>query len=354
MKPLRILLANNTLSLLAGSETWIYTLATQLKEQGHSVECFSPDLGIISEELKKQKIPSHNNLSTSGVKPFSIVLEENQNFDYDVIIANHNHIVEYLRSQFPKTPIISTIHGVMHFLEDKGKKIMAPEHPALNSGVNQFVAVSEEVQELLKKEYNIDSLLIRNFIDVNRFDSKRPITPNKPAQFFINTNYAGSKDEEIEIIRKVARHYDAKLTAVGQNFSMALDLSRAMEDSDIVVGMGRSVLEGVAAGRLGIVHGRWGTGGVIHEGNIQELRHCNFSGRNSGGKLATPDELIAEIDKYYNQNTIDWGKKYIRQEHNAYFAAQLFVETARELLGQNIQAAGEVPIKKYRRASDAK
>lgn len=333
MKPLKILIGNNSLSMLAGSETWSRTLAIQLKKMGHVVEGFSPELGIISEQLEKEGIRCFNQISTSGVKPFSIVLEERHDFDYDVIIASHWHIIDFLRQEFPKTPIISTIHGIIHLLEDGIS--MAPEHPALNSGVNQFVAVSEEVQEKLKKDYNIDSLLIRNFFNFDKLEEMRKIS-EKPKQFLVNSNYVGKDDAEIKIIREVANHYGAKLAAIGVNFAPAIDLWSAINDSDIVVGMGRSVLEGVAAGRLGIVHGRWGTAGVINESNVEEIRRCNFSGRNSGGKLFTSEELINQIDQYYNEKTIEWGKNYIQREHNVVLAAEMFVQIARDLLGQNI------------------
>lgn len=349
MKPLRILIANNTLSILAGSETWCRTLAIQLKRMGHIVEGFSPELGIISDQLEKEGIRCFNQISTSGVKPFSIVLEETPNYNYDVIIANHNHVVDFLRKQFPKTPIISTVHGIIHLLEDGVS--MAPEHPALNSGVNQFIAVSEEVQDKLKKDYNIDSLIIRNFFDIGEFSEMKKISET-PKQFLINSNYVGKDNEEVEIIRKVANHYGAKLAAIGFNFSPAVDLRSIINDSDIVVGMGRSVLEGVAAGRLGIVHGRWGTGGIINENNIDEIRRYNFSGRNSGGKLFTPEELIAQIDQYYNEKTIEWGINYIRREHNALLAADMYVQIARDLLGQNINEQDGVLLKPFRRADN--
>jgi hypothetical protein len=331
MKPLRILLGNNTLNLLAGSETHTLTLANELKKKGHHVACFSPGLGIISDELKKNNIYSYDSLNSSSIKPFSFILEEKIDHSYDVIIANHFEIVEYLRRQFPKTPIISTIHGVIHKYED-GKK--APEHPALNSGVNQFVAVSEEVQKKLKDDYDIDSVIIRNFFDVLKFDEKKPIN-DKPKQFLVNTNYQSKNDPEIEVIREVAKHYGARLAAVGMNFTVSLDLTKAIEDSDIVVGMGRSVLEGVSAGRIGLVHGRWGTGGIVCEENIQALRYYNFSGRNSKG-LGSAAEIIEMIDRRYNPDTVDWGKKYIRSEHNAALAADAYIALARELLGQNI------------------
>ena len=348
MKPLKIILANNTLSLLAGSETWTYTLAVALKNLGHKVYAFSPKLGIISEELAKENILSFNQISTSGVRPFTFVLEENQDHDYDVIIANHNHIVEYLRKQFPKTPIISTIHGVIHFFEDQ--KTIAPEHPALESGVNQFVAVSEEVQQLLQEKYNIDSVVIRNFIDMARFKTKRKISKT-PKQILINTNYQSNHDPEVEMIRTVAKHYGARLTAIGEGFSQTFDTLKAIEDADVVVGMGRSVLEGVAGGRLGIVHGRWGTGGIINEKNIDELRKFNFSGRNSDGKLMTAEELIAEIDANYNKETIEWGVNYMKRDHNALTSAEAFVRIARDLTGQSFVRPAEVPMKKLKRAN---
>ena len=352
MKPLKILLGNNTLSMLAGSETWTRTLALQLKKLGHTVEGFSPELGIISEELEKNGIPCFSTIHTSGIRPFSICLEEEHDFSYDVIISNHNHIVDFLRKRFPKTPIISTIHGVMHFGEEHGKKIIAPEHPSLEGNVSKCIAVSEEVQDKLMADYKIDSTIIRNFFDVSLFEAKRPIS-DRPKAFLINTSYADSSDEEVKVIREVAKHYEAKVIAIGQNFTMTADTMKAIENSDIVIGMGRSVLEGVCSGRLGIVHGRWGTGGVVCGETINELRLTNFSGRNSGGKMYTKEEFIEAIDRYYGPLTIQGGMEYVRTHHNVAFAAESFIQIARGLINQSEEAEKPVEVlRPYRRAKD--
>jgi glycosyltransferase involved in cell wall biosynthesis len=354
MTKLRILLGNNTLSLLAGSETWVYTLAVQLKKMGHTVHCFSPELGIIAQKLADKDIPSFAEINTSGVRPFTTVLEEKVEHEYDVIIANHNHIVAYLRSQFPRTPIISTIHGIIHTMPDgRGNDVPAPEHPAMESGVNQFVAVSEEVRDLLRATYNIDSVIIRNFIDTDVFKSnKRPRITNLKTILF-NSNYQSPDDPEVQVLREVAKHYGARLMAVGQEFTTTFDMMTLIEQSDIVVGMGRSVLEGVSAGRLGIVHGRWGTGGFILPETVDVIRACNFSGRNAEGVLYTKEQFIEHIDTFYTKEMLDWGKNYIRKDHNAAIAAQAYVELARALLGQDIVPAtdGRRP---YRRQRDVK
>jgi hypothetical protein len=328
---MKILLGNNTLSLLAGSETWTITLARQLKKMGHHVACFSPDLGVIAEKLEKDGIHCYSDLAPTGIRPFSPYFEEPADHNYDVIISNHFHIVDYLRNKFPKTPIISTIHGIIHEFEGK----WAPEHPALNSGVNQFVAVSEEVQDILKEHYSIDSVIIRNFFDIPVLAGlKAPNT--KPKQILLNTNYQSASDPEVQVVRDAAKMLDCRLAAIGMNFTQAVDITKAIEDSDVVIGMGRSVLEGVAAGRLGIVHGRWGTGGVICESNIPSLQHYNFSGRNSSGKIDSAEELKSLIEKYYMLSVMDDAQKYVKENHNAALAADEYLRLADELTGRAI------------------
>lgn len=316
---------------------------------GHSVSCYAPELGIIADKLQKEGIMCYQDVATDLVKSFSFVLEEKVDHDYDVIIANHNHVVEYLRNNFPKTPIISTIHGIIH-TDDKGN--IAPEHPALNSGVNQFVAVSEEIQGILKEKYQIDSVVIRNFFDISRFENIKAPNPT-PKQFLINTNYMGKDDPAIQAIRDASKILDAKVIAIGMNFTQAVDITKALEDADVVFGMGRSVLEGVAAGRLGIVHGRWGTGGAINDANIELLRHYNFSGRDApNGETSDATELASIIMANYNSSVLEWGKKYMKREHNVLVAAEEYIRLARELRGELITRPAQATLSGV--ASDTK
>jgi hypothetical protein len=323
---MRILLANQTLALLAGSETWTATLAEQLKKAGHQVTCFSPQLGIISQRLEDAGIRCVDNLpSSDAARPFSIVLEPKADLDFDFIIANHHDITKTLRERFPDKTIVATVHGVLHKAKGpRGEEVIAPEHPAVGMA-DIFVAVSEEVQAKLAADYGISAVIVRNFFDAKHFTPKRAPAPGKPKQILINTNYADKNDHEIKILKEVANHYGAKLAAVGQNFTQTADTRRAIEDADVVLGMGRSVLEGVAMGRLGIVHGRWGTGGVVNEKNVPTLRACNFSGRNSGGDFWTAERFIEEIDANYNPAVMAWGTDYVRREHNVVKAAEEYV-----------------------------
>lgn len=332
---MNILLGNNTLALLAGSETHTYTLALQLQKMGHNVSCYSPELGVISEKLKAANIESYDHLNTEGVRMFSPVFEPQRDHQYDVIIANHFHIVQQLRARFPKTPIISTIHGIIHLHEDG--TTWAPEHPATDAGVSQFVAVSEEVKDILNVQYSIDAKVIRNFFDIKRFTAL-PAPAQKPQQFLINTNYMGTDDPVVQLIRDTAKLMGAKVAAIGMNFSPMFNTELALKDADVVFGMGRSVLEGVAAGRLGVVLGRWGYGGIIKESTVETIRRFNFSGRNAADpqELPTPEELAKHITEAYQPSILDWGKQYVAREHNAVLAAEAYMRLANELTGRDI------------------
>ena len=83
-----------------------------------------------------------------------------------------------------------------------------------------------------------------------------------------------------------------------------------------------------------------------------DIQKCNFSGRNSKGVFYTVEQMISEIDKHYNQNTIEWGVQYVKVNHNVVTAADMFVTIARELLGQSTSETPLEIIRPYRRARD--
>lgn len=323
---MNILLGNNTLSILAGSETWTMTLATELKRLGHNVTAFSPELGFIATKLEGIGVKCVNEISGGNMSAFSPVFEEPEN-NFDVIICSHYEITKYLHSRLPNVPIIAVVHGIIH----KGENgEIWPEHPVTEFKVDQYISVSEEVRDILNKEYGIESKIIRNFFDLDKFKKEGSIPP-APKTFLINSNYSGVNDDITNIAKEIAIHYGGQLIGIGVNYQPTFEVDEIMAGVDVVFGMGRSVLEGVCMGKLGIVHGRWGTGGIINPDSAESLREVNFSGRRSPG-LSSPEQLIAEIDKNFNQATIDKMREYMEKEHNVKVAAQKFIEIAQDLI----------------------
>lgn len=330
---MKILLGNNTLDILAGSETWTYTLALALKKLGHEVTAFSPVLGTIAMKLSAEGIKCVKEIGgDNSVRPYNPVFEETEG-SFDVIICNHHDISVYLRSKLPKTPIIATIHGILHKSPD-GQ--IWPEHPALGGVVNQFVAVSEEVKDILKFDYNLDSVIIRNFFDLERFKKDKKL-PEKPKAFLVNSNYWGVGDPINNAILDAARILDCKLLGIGVNFSPTFEVEKIMEDVDVVFGMGRSIMEGAAMGKLAYCHGRWGTGGAITPDRYEELKRRNFSGRDDlwqkrPGEVWTGEKIAQDIKDNFNQKNVDAIYKIIKKDHEVISAAKKYVEIAESLI----------------------
>lgn len=330
---MKILMGNNTLDILAGSETFTYTLARAFKKLGHEVSAYSPQLGFIAMQLEKEGIKCVSGFSQKQeAHKFNPVLEEESDEDFDVIICSHYQITHDLHRRFPHVPIIATVHGILHSDINTGQ--IWPEHPVTEFKVDQYVAVSEEVQGLLKEVYGIDSVIIRNGFDLEKF-AWQEWSGKKPETFLINSNYLGIDDAPVQVMKEVVKHYGAKFKAVGANFTGSWDMQDVIKDVDVVIGMGRSVLEGFAMGKIALVQGRWGTGGVLTPKTYETIRQSNFSGRNSQGNYATKEEIIAMIEEALNPEQFTWQKQIIEKEHSSIEAAKRFLEIAERLRHEN-------------------
>lgn len=321
-------MGNNTLSLLAGSETWTEAMAKQFKKMGHEVTVYSPSLGFIAMQLEAAGIHCVDSLQLkNGIAPFDFTLKQDLDMHFDVAICNHHDITKAIRKAYPYLPIIATIHGIIH--QGENGEIF-PEHPAVDARVSAFVAVSEEVQDVLMMQYKLDSFLLRNGIDLERFSFKK--RNEKPKVFLINSNYMTLEMPEFAIIKEVAVHYGAELRAIGSGFNQdgTYNVEKILEDVDIVFAMGRSLVEGMARGCLGICHGRWGTGGIVHSENWSDISHYNYSGRNSQGRLYSAEEMIEQIEKFYSDaSSLDAITEVIKYNHDLVLKAQDYIDLAK-------------------------
>ena len=114
---MNILVANNSLDRLGGSETFTFTLIEELVRRGFSVEYFTFNFGLVSSKIENQLKVSFCTRKK-----------------YDLILANHNTCVEHL---YKYGFIIQTCHGIFPKLEQPSSKS------------NLYVSVSTEIQNHL-------------------------------------------------------------------------------------------------------------------------------------------------------------------------------------------------------------
>lgn len=275
---MRILVANNQLSALGGSETFTYTLIKELSRRGFFVEYFTFNFGLVSDKIEKE------------LKVFFMTKSK-----YDLILANHNTCVDKL---YKLGYVIQTCHGIFPKLEQPSSKAHA------------FVSISTEIQNHLGV-LGFPSVLIYNSIDIERFKPIKPIRPK------LTTVLSLCHSEEANSFVEEAC-YD-----LGIDFLKAYkygDAIWSVEDminrADLVVGLGRSAYEAMACGRPVLIYDKrryfesCGDGYVKNELGFSLLNNC--SGRYSKQHF-TLDLLKNELLKY-NVEDGDYFRRFAERE----------------------------------------
>lgn len=215
---MKVLITNQGLDGIAGSETFCYTLISELVKRGsYEIECFTSATGQLSGIIEQQ----------FGIKSFSdISLVQRP----DVIHANHRAAIA-AHERFPDVPIVFVSHGI---IEDESVFVKPCK----------LFVVSEEVQ-LLRGGGQI----LRNGIDLERF---------KP----------------MDVEKKRDALYIDRHTRI-------FDMPTLINESCVVLAKGRGALEAMACNVPTILLSRFGFGGLITEENFHHYKTHNFSARNA-------------------------------------------------------------------------
>ena len=260
---MKILVANNHLSQLGGSETFTYTLIEELVSRGYDVEYFTFEFGIVSEKIEKVLKVSFKSKNK-----------------YDLILANHNTCV---RKLYKFGYIIQTCHGIFPLLEQ----------PSVRA--NAYVAISTEVQNYLGR-LGYPSILIHNGINLDRFKSIKPV--NKKLTTVLSLCHS---QEANEFVEKACSHLGLIFKNAYKYGDPIWDIENKINEADLVVGLGRSAYEAMACGRPVIVYDNRKYFNSCGDGYVKDnlglsLR-CNCSGRYSQQSF-TNDMFIKELQKY--------------------------------------------------------
>lgn len=313
---MKILIATHHLDEYAGSEIFTFNIAKELKKKGNDVSIYSPILGRMSKIVKENNIKVTNNILDYKKEKF------------DIIHAQHNITAIIVRSVFPEIPMIYFVHGILPELE---------QPPSVRLGISKYLVVSEEIKNHLNKKYNVsgsDIEIVRNYIDTKKFYCKESIKREKPKQLLIVSNHYHKKVKNI--IESSCQELDINVTHIGLPENPVLDVENYINKSDIVVTLGRGVLEGMACEKNIIVFDKHGGDGFLDINNYFEIRKNNFSGRrykkdygknefkkeilkydySIGKKLRKivlknhTDNIIDDMEKIYNETTRN-------QKHNS-------------------------------------
>lgn len=279
---LSILITNNELGALGGTETYTYLLAKSLKERGWLVEVFSPQLGYAAERISLLKIRCF--ASFSGWER------------YDVIHAHHRRTLQLVKEVLSPDRIFYLAHGI-------GEE----EIPATTElmDIRILGAVSWEVKKhLLRLVGPKEVKVIPNFVDPRRFFPQKPVQRLEQGyRVLILSNYPSWQTREILTFLKplvasvsfLGRNSEKLAKSLGEEGfrvnCLGCDfwhVEKVINKHDLVISLGRGILEAIFCGRGAIVFGIHGGDGLVTPENIADIAACNFSGRHKGYSANSP------------------------------------------------------------------
>ncbi|WP_309120828.1 glycosyltransferase [Paenibacillus sp.] len=289
---MRILFTLFDLQKFGGTETFTYTIAKELVDRGNKVFCYSSKLGEIAEKFTEAGIIVSNNITDFPL-------------EIDIIHAQHRMeaAIAYLR--YPNVPMVFMSHGILPW----------QEQPVKLPSVRKYLAVSEEVQEHLVRTHNIpekDTAIFRNSIDLDRF-SPRNFFSKEPKRLLLISNRF---TEEVKgNLQEFCQSHNIEFEILGLAVTQKWEVEKSISTADIVVSLGRGILEAMACGKISLVYDYNGGDGIVTPGNYFELRRKNFSGRTH--KLQFTKSLLEEeVSKHYNEYNAKRNLEIIREFHD--------------------------------------
>ncbi|HEY3572029.1 MAG TPA: glycosyltransferase family 4 protein [Thermoanaerobaculia bacterium] len=273
---MRVLLTNRSLDQRAGSELYLYELATRLLARGHSPVAFSPKLGRVAAALREATIPVVDDLGAIGEPP-------------DLIHGQHHTAAMTALLHFPGVPAVFVCHGWKPWDE------IPPRFPR----ILRYVAVDYTTRERLVSEQGIPPErveVVLNFVDLDRFQPRPPL-PAKPQRALVFSNQA-SERTFLPAVRQACGRFGIALDVAGVASGGPVERpEELLPRYDLVFAKGRAALEAMAVGAAVVLCDQAGAGPLVTSGDLDRLRPLNFGIRTLRDPV-TADVLASRIERY--------------------------------------------------------
>jgi hypothetical protein len=287
---MNILITNNSLDYLAGSEWVVIELAKTLVSRGHQVAACSSQIGEIGSLLREMSIPAIRHPLDSPFKP-------------DIIHGQHHLEVMRALHAFPDVPAIYHCHGYLPWVED------APVHPRILSYVGMCAVLSNRIRLSLGLP-DESVITVPNWVDIDRFRFVRD-PKQQPKKALL---YSRSLDRNSWHASQLCQAFDT--------MKIQLDLhvpqgdTRAPEvvlpEYDIVLASGRSAIEAMACGCALLPISRTACLDSVDPLNFHFLQNQNFSPTLSAGHFNA--ESVGKALAAYQPDRVSAVTAMVRSE----------------------------------------
>jgi Glycosyltransferase Family 4 len=274
MTGLKVLITNLNVEGWTGTELFVRDVARGLLERGHRPVIYSPRLGRLAAEIRKETIPIVDDLNQVGSPP-------------DIIHGQHVNETLTALLHFPNTPALYFCHD-WYFDED---------YPPRFPRILRYVAVDDACYDKLVCEYGVPeerAHVVSQFVDLDRFKTRPPL-PASPRRAAVLCNHT-KENEHLRAAREACARRGLTLDAYGAGVGKMCERpEEVLRNYDVVFAKGRAALEATAIGAAVVVYWWRRVGPVVTTGNLEQLRADGFGLRSMSAQL-TAEEFGRHID----------------------------------------------------------
>jgi len=255
---MRIVFATERLASLGGSESYLLTVADHLERLGHDVILAPGALGEAS--------------AIAGDRGLRVAERPEQlPATTDAVISQDQPSALSMAARYPHVPNLFVCHAA---------ELDIGQPPLLDGAISGIVAMSERVSTKVAAMAGAPQAVHRlnQPVDLDRFAPRGPIGA-VPRRALLLGNYLRGQRRALVLEALAAAGIEP--LQIGRHGVARADPERAIADADLVIGYGRSVVEGMAGGRAAYVLDHEGGDGWVTPESWAAYASGAFAGRST-------------------------------------------------------------------------
>lgn len=313
---MQLALVTQALDGLGGSESYAITVAEQLERTGHGVVLCSGELGRAAELARGRGLRV---VDSPAALPR----------DLDAALVQDGPSAVALAEARPALAQVYVAHA-------PGIELQLP--PPLAGSVAAIVVMNDRVEErMVSLPLDAEIVRLRQPIDVKRFRPRGDIG-KRPTRALVLSNYLNG--DRAAAVETACARIGVECSIAGRHGRRTERPEEAIAAADVVIGYGRSALEGMACGRAVLVLDWFGGDGWVTADKYPAIEADGFAGG------ATPavrglDQLTEELAAYEPEMGVV-NRDLVAKHHSANRHAFELVEVLRRAAGGE-SGPGEPP-----------
>jgi hypothetical protein len=302
---MRIVLTSENFDGFAGTETYTLTVAQQLDALGHDVSIYSPNRGAIAQFARDQGV----RVLGSDALPAGC----------DLLVFGDAATCHDLASRYRDAVRLFVSHSCSHALQFP---------PQLVGCCDAVILLNDRVRRAVEaRSGHAPIVRLRQPIDTARFQHVGPPREQPRRALVLSNNVARFR---AQLITRACSAAGIELAWIGAPTSSTATPEHAIADADLVIALGRSALEGMAAGRAVYVYGLVGGDGWVTPDRYAAMESDGFAGLSDRGLTIDAARLVGDLAGW-DRTMGEVNRDLVYSHHSARDHAIELVSLARSL-----------------------